>query len=1009
MRKLLTLLCVCLLSLQLFAQTKRVSGKITDKNGKPLSGVSILVKGTTVGTLTNDDGSYVLNVPANGKTLVVSSVNFETQEITLGTKNTISVTLASSDQSLDDVVVTGYSRKKRTEFTGSSSKVEAKAIEQVPMASFEQILQGRVPGLYIASGSGQPGSSARVNIRGVGSISGGNDPLYVLDGIPIEAGVFRSLNPNDFENVEVLKDAAGAGQYGSRGANGVIVITSKKGKGGKPVVTFRSQRGVSNAPRQANITLLNSEQRLEYEARVLGGPVGLLANTTTNGFPGWDWSPSNPAVQAATPAQQANFARLLDSTKSIDQRWPDQFFRNATFVQDELSVSGGDQKLSFFTSLSRFKQQGSIFRSNLDRYTFRGNIDFKSDRLTVSVRSFAGFSGLSNIESENAVALANPIAAAFLELPYRRLRRPDGSLATGAGLTGANAYERLFVTTSLSNQFKGNLGLTVQYNIWDGLSFKTTNGVDWRNNNASRFIDPNSFAGSLVVPGNQGLYNESNAENLQLVSTTGLVYNKTFANKHTVNAMAMIEAIRNRFRNFGATGYGLNPRLPNTPAAITAGTAANGLIPAIGGGRTWNGLFSEFFMADYTYDRRFSVSASVRRDAPSQVPAKNRNNVFYTAGATWNITNEKFFKKQSFLDEARIRASRGEAANANGLLSDFGYISTYGAFSGYAGVAGIVPTSPGNEDFRLESQVISNIGLDLSFWKKRARVTVDYYVKDTRNLFVNQPLSRTSGFTALSTNAAQMRNSGVDFNFNVDVVSTSDLLVTVGLNGNFNKNRIRSLGLLSEIPQGTGIIRVGLPLGSHFTVGWLGVDPVSGQPVYQDINGNPTNFYSAANNRAAFGTFLPSFTGGSSLDITYKGFTFSALLSTAQGIKRFNNESFFYETTNSNVAFNKRVELLETWQRPGDRTNYQRISSQRQFSSRDIMDASFIRLRNVTVAYNYTTPKGKPIKAVRFYMQAQNLYTWTKWQGFDPEESNNIAQYEFPNPRTYSAGLDITF
>ena len=1008
MRKLVTVfLCMVLSILQINAQNRTITGKITDTDGKPVAGASVLLKGTTKGVSADEKGAYSISIPTTTKTLVVTGIGFTTREMSVGAGNVVNVTLVSSDKNLEEVVVTGYSTKKKAEFTGATSRVSSKQIEQIPIASFEQILQGRAPGLYIASGSGQPGSSARVNIRGVGSISGGNSPLYVLDGIPIEEGVFRTMNPNDFESVDVLKDAAGAGLYGSRGANGVIVITSKKGRQGKVQMGYRGLMGMSQPMQLSNLQMMNSAQRLEYEERVLGPAI--LSPSALSGNPGWDYSPTNPRFQTLTPAQRANEARLLDSVRGINTFWPDIMTRNAKFRQHELNASGGANNLSFYTSLSVFNQEGIIHRSNLDRYTFRANIDYRTERLTVSVRSAAGWSSRADIESEAGVALANPVAAAYLELPYTRFRNDAGQVATGTGRTGANAYDRLFTTTNNTNQFKGTLGVTIQYNIWNGISFKTTNGVDWRNNNTNRFINPTSFAGSLVAQGAQGSYSEGNSENLQLISTTGFVFNKVFKTKHAVNASLMYEAIRNKSRSFSAAGFGINAQLPNTPAGITPGSATNNLIPGIGGGKTINGLSSTFLVADYTYDKRFTVSGSLRRDAPSQVPLKNRDNIFWSAGASWNLIAEKFMEKQTIFQDARVRASYGETGNVNGFSSDFGYISTYGS-TNYAGIPGIVPTSPGNEDYKLESQVLTNIGVDLTFWDRRARFTADYFIKDSRNLFVSQPLSRTTGFSSLPTNAAQVRNSGLDFSLSFDVIRKKDLLVTFGINGGFLKNRVMSLGSLSEIPQGTGIIRVGYPLGTHFTVGWMGVDPQSGNPVYQDINGFPTNVYSAANNRAEFGTFIPAFTGGATMDITWKNFNISALLSTAQNVQRFNNEAFFYETTNSNIGFNKRVDLLNSWQKPGDITNYQRIGTARQFSSRDVQDASFIRFRNLQIGYNFVIKNEKlGIRGIRFWAQGQNLFTWTKWQGFDPEESNNIASYEFPNPRTYTMGLDINF
>jgi TonB-linked SusC/RagA family outer membrane protein len=1016
MRKIMMLTWCFLLTIsQLWAQNSRtITGKVLDEKGAPLNGVTISVKEDgKVATTSDLSGYYKIVVTEKAKSLVFTSVGFVSQTIQIS-GSSINVQLKTATSDLDDVVVTGYSTKKKSEFTGSSSKVSAKQLEQIPMASFDQMLQGRAPGVYVGSSSGQPGSNARVLIRGVGSLSGGTTPLYVLDGVPIEDGVFRTLNPNDFETIDVLKDAAGAGQYGSRGANGVIVITTKKGKAGKVQMQYRGQIGYGAAPSLNNLRMMNTNERLQFEEDILGGgtsSTGILSTTALTGYPGWDYSLKNPRYQTLTAAQRATEALLLDSIRQINTNWADVMFRNSKFRQHELSASGGSGNFTFFTSLSAFNQEGVLYRSNLDRYTFRANIDFKTERLTVNVRTSAGWSKQSGIESEAGIALANPIAAAFLELPYRKLLNTAGTNDVGAGRTGANAYDRIFTTTSDINQFKGNLGLTIQYKIWNGISFKTTNGIDWRSNLTSRFIDANSFAGRNISFGAQGSYNEGSAENLQLVSTSGLVYNKTINQKHTINAMAMYEAIRNKSRSFNATGYGLNLRLPNTPAAITPGSASNNMIPVIGGGKTLNGLSSTFLLADYTYDKKYTVSASVRRDAPSQVPITNRDNRFYTVGASWNIIAESFMQKQNIFQDARLRLSRGETANGNGFTSDFGYISTYGpSGTGYAGVPGIVPTSPGNADYRLESQLLTNFGLDLTFWNKRSRLTLDYYVKDSKNLFANQPLSRTTGFLSLATNAAQIRNKGFEYNLSVDVISKKDLLVTIGFNGAFVKNNVESLGTLTEIVAGTGITRVGLPVGTHFAVGWLGVDPNSGQAIYQDINGNPTNIYSAANSRTAFGTFNPTFTGGANLDISWKGISVAAFFTTAQGIQRFNNEAFFYETTNSNVGFNKRVDLLNTWTKPGDITNYQRISAQRQFSSRDIQDASFVRFRNLQIGYTHNFKNTNlGVRSFRVWAQGQNLYTWTKWQGFDPEESNNIATYEFPNPKTYTLGLDINF
>ncbi|MFD2919111.1 SusC/RagA family TonB-linked outer membrane protein [Terrimonas rubra] len=984
---------------------KTVSGKVTDEKGDPIANASVVVKGSTVGTTTNDAGNFTLSLPANAKTLIISAIGSVAKEVAIGTTTTFSVSLTSSASEEEEVIITGYGTKKRLEFVGASSKVTAKTIEQVPFGSFENILQGQAPGLYVASGSGQPGASARVNIRGVGSFSGNLSPLYILDGVPIEEGVFRSLNPNDFESVDILKDAAGAGIYGSRGANGVIVIKTKMGQAGRPRLSYRGMAGYSEAPTQKNLQMMNTAERLAYEGEILG--PGLAPNPSAlTGLPGWDYNPNNPRYQAQSAATKAIYDHLLDSISNINTDWADLMFRKAKFSQHEVNVSGGANGVNYFSSLSYYKQQGILFRSGLERYTYRGNLDIKRDRLTVNIRSSAGFSQLDNTESEAGVALANPIAAAYLELPYVRAFNNDGTTAVGAGKTAANAYDRLRTTTSRSNQFKGTFAITAQFDIWNGIAFRTTNGVDWRNTNSSRFINPNSFAGRSISLGAQGSYSEGNSENLNLISTTGFVYRGKF-DKHEVSASAMMEAIRNRSRSNSFVGYIINPRILNSPAGITNGNTT--AMPSTSGGKSLNGLYSTFGTVDYTYDNRYSFFGIVRRDAPSQVPKKNRNNVFLSGGVSWNLSGENFMKNQNIFQDARVRFSYGETGNVNGLTSNFGYISTYGA-GNYADQPGIVPSSPGNADYKLESQVVTNLGLEFAVWKRRIRSTVELYDKQSRNLFLAQQISRTTGFTSLSTNIGRMSNKGIEYDVKVDVVKQNDFVITLGTNGAFLRNRIEDMGQITELAAGTGISRVGLPFGTHYAVGFLGVDPQTGNPIYADAEGKPTSVYSASNSLATFGTYLPKFTGGATLEASWKGFSVSALFVSIQGVKRFNNESFFYETTNSNTAYNKRVEMLtQTWRTPGQITNYQRIGTAREFSSKDIQDASFVRFRNLTVAYTFAPKSDKYFSSVRVWGQAQNLYTWTKWNGFDPEESNNIATYEFPNPRTFTIGLDVNF
>jgi len=1005
-----------LFSLQVWAQEKTVAGRITDDKGSPLRGVTISSKGNSkLSTTSDENGRFTIKVPASVKSLNFSYVGFQNETVSIGSGADLSVSLRVSTQDLESVVVTGYSREKKPTFTGAAAKVASDKIQQVPMASFDQILQGRAPGLLVTAGSGQPGSSARVQIRGAGSISGGNGPLYILDGIAIEAGVFQGLNPNDFESVDVLKDAASTAQYGARASNGVIVITTKRGKSGKSDINFGVQYGFSDRTNRP-FRMMNTAERLQFEE--IAGLAGQAANSPVN-YAGWYYSQKNPRYNGLTQAQRDLEARAFDSIKGIDVNWQDIFFRdNAPFTQVDLSINGGNEKTRFYLSGNYFQQDGIAIRSDLKRYTVTSNIDHVSadGRLTIGFRNNMGYSIRNFIESENGVALANPFAAAFLSLPYHSLRVPGTqNVAVGNGYTGPNAYDRIFTTTSVTNQIKLVTSLNLNYKIWDGLSARGTIGGDYRQTDGSRFIKPDSWAGRLVNPGLAGLFSENYSKQYQFTVNGGLGYNKTFADKHEVDATALYELVRFWTNNFAYTGFGINPKLPNTPAGITPGSTANNLIPTVGGGNLQNGLESYVGLLRYTYDRRFTVTGSLRRDGSSKAPVKNRYINLWSVGANWMVSNEAFMANVGWLSSLKLRASYGKTANNDGFPGSFSYLATYGNTQ-YGGVGGIVPTTPGNADLDWEFQKQANIGLDFSLFKDRLRGAIDVYERKTNNLFISQSLSATAGFGTgfnLPVNAGEVRNRGIEYIFDYDVIRSKNFLWTVSVNGSYNDNEITSLGQVSEFEQGTSILRKGLPIGSHYTVKWAGVDAATGRGMYYNRDGKITDVYSASQSVAEFGTFNAPWLGGFSTTVRYVGFELSAFFNYQEGFSRFNNETFFYTYGNSpNNQFNLRSDMLSIWQKPGDVSQYQSAASVRQFSSRDIQDASYLRFRNLTIAYNFPVEsfqKKKVLKALRVYANAQNLFTWTNWEGFDPEDNNNIAQYEYPALRTVTFGLNVTF
>jgi TonB-linked SusC/RagA family outer membrane protein len=1033
MRKILLLLWgVILLSAQLLAQTRTITGKVTDIEGQPIPNTSVTVKGSSKGTTTNANGTFTITVPTTVKELIISSIGYASQNLRLGSGNTVTVSLTSLVAEITTVVVTGYTREKKSQFTGAASVVSAKNIEDVPVGAFDQVLQGRAPGLLINSGSGQPGSSARVAIRGVQSISGAfAQPLYVVDGVPLEAAVFQSLNPNDFESVTVLKDASAAALYGSRAGNGVIVITTKRGKAGATNFGYRTQFGFTETPKWNNFDMMNTEELLSYEER-------LQLNA-----PGWVYSKNNPAyagLPATSPsnnpfaASQARYDFILDSIRSINNDPLDLLFRNGFSQLHELNTSGGSDKTKFFISGSYFDQEGIELRSELQRYTTRLNFDHQANKLLIQFNSTAGFATSNFSEGELIGNSArNSFQIAWRGRPYENPYKPDGTLnaGTNTGLTPrlfANTLEGIQNTEYWLKQFKANMGLSLSYEILPYLKLKNTFGVDHRNDRLLRWINPNSLVGATALF-NKGLNSEMNEVYTQLINTSSINFSEKF-DRHEVDAGAFFEVIRNYNKALGFTVYNLDPRLPQTGQGAGSGTS---FPPSATSAKSGYGIRSYFGRVRYTYDGKYTINAGLRRDGTSRILNEdNKEITTWSVGATWNAGLEGFIKDQDLITDLVVRASYGVTPNIGsiptgtygivGLVNLTNYLSSqvpaYAGGANYAGalsITGISPSTPGNPNLEIESVKKFNVGADIGFWRNRVRLSVDYYNNKTVDLFVTQPLPRTSGFTSTNINAGIMSNKGIELQATVDVYRSDLLDITVGGNHAYNKNKIEDLGLVDQYESGTFLIKKGLPYGTHYTYHYLGADPATGMPVYETEDGGKTTDLARAGRFAKFGTFIPKHIGGFYGEFRIGKFTLSAFFSYQFDVVRSNNiDSWVTRGTAGYAgAVNQSKRLLtEQWQKPGDIAKYQAPAYDRDFTSTDLQDASFLRFRNLTLGY--TLPQinigsVKLIRSARAYVQAQNLYIWSPWRGPDPEDNNNISLNEYPNPRIFVAGLDVNF
>ncbi|MFL5740903.1 MAG: SusC/RagA family TonB-linked outer membrane protein [Flavisolibacter sp.] len=1038
MRRLLSLaLGLFVLCTQLFAQSHVVKGRVLDETGSPVQGASVQARGTREGTSTNALGEFTLTVSNNTKTLIVSGVGFSEQEIALGNQSTITINLKAESRNMEQVVVTGYTREKRTQFVGSATVLSSKIVENVPVGAFDQALQGRAPGLLVNSGSGQPGASANLTIRGISSITGQGQPLFVLDGIPLPSGSMQTLNPDDFESITILKDASAAALYGARGSLGVIVLTSKKGRSGSTSIQYRTQFGFTQAPNATNFDMMNTSEILQYEERLKIG-----------GTPGWNYSAANPAyatLPATSPANnpyaasQARYNFILDSIRNINTDIASIFFRQGTSKSHELNISGGSDKTRFYISGSYFDQQGTDIRSHLKRYTTRFNIEHTADKVTIQFNTTAGYSRTDYTEGEwYGNSTRNTFQMSWRAKPYENPYKADGSLNYGSSTSLnlkqiANAVEGIDNSTWYQNQIKINSGLNVAYKLIPSLTIANRFGIDYAGDVWQRWINPASYIGSLQTF-NNGSIGESYKNTSQIVNTTSAIFSRRINNIHELEVGAYFEVVRAFQRAIGYQLYNLDPRTPQT--GQNAGTAAQGFNPSASSAKGGYGIRSYFGTLRYTYNDKYTVNANYRRDGTSIIvnPA-NKEISTYSFGLIWNAIKEDFIKNQNVLTDLKLRASYGSLPSISSIPRGTSYpipgslvsvtnyqgaqLPSYGSTT-YAGssIVGLAPTGPANPDLTLEYITKLNIGTDFAVWNNRARFMVDVYNNQTHELYAQQPLPGEAGFgvaAGLSINAGRMSNKGVEFMASVDVIKTKNVDLTLNANHAINKNRIEDLGLVNEYATGTFLIKVGLPYGSHYTYHYMGADPATGRPVYETKDGGLTDNLALAGQFAKFGTYVPKHTGGFGADLRFGHVYVSAFFSYQFDVVRSNNiENWITRGIagyQSAVNGSERL-LTQQWMQPGDVKYYQNPAYDRDFTSSDLEDAKFLRFRNLNVAYEIpqiNIAGRKLIKGARFYVEGQNIFVWSTWRGPDPEDNNNISLNEFPNPRAVVAGVDVNF
>ncbi|HSP39920.1 MAG TPA: TonB-dependent receptor [Gillisia sp.] len=980
----LTLLLVFVVQVT-FAQVKTVTGTVTDESSMPLPGVNVIIEGTNTGTQTDFDGNYSINA-GPGQVLVYSYVGYATSRRTVGTPNTINVTLAEDAAALDEVVVVGYGTRDKTDVVGSVVQIKSDVFEERPSANILDALQGRVAGLQIFTSSGEPSATSSIRLHGAGSLGAGSTPLIVLDGFPIDSGSLVSLNPEDFEDVTVLKDASATAIYGSRAANGVVYITSKSGrKNMEPIINVSTQQGFSY--------LANSDPLKQFMTteELLAFQVGAGQRT------------------------QASADNIRTTYPGVNTQWYEYYYNEgAPTTQADLSVTGGGEKTTFYVSGGYLNQEGLPYRSGFERYSLRTN-------LTTDVKDWikAGLNvylGLDKRETNQYGANSTNRGLAFLAQPWYSPIDPATGQRYQGVIPGWGRYDPQYLADQLPSEGTNvqiNPSAFIQIQPFTGFTLRSQAGIEFYDYTVSSRTLP-TFVGAL----NNGSGTETFDRAMTKTITNTAEYKFQLAEVNNFTLLAGQEFVDFDFESFDASGGGMSDiRLIGLSQAPNNNAVAQSKSE-------W--VFSSVFgRLGYDFDKRYYIDLTARRDGSSRFGAANQNADFWAVGAMWKVKNEAFLRDVNWVDALTFRASHGTSGNAD--IGNYNHLALVGTNS-YGGSTGWGLASAGNPNLSWENQTKTTVGMNFNFLQ-RIRLDVEYYNRVTEDMLINVPYPYTSGFANVLSNVGSLKNSGVDVTLDFDVLRSSDAYITPFLNFNYNKNEVTELfqGKDYWIIPNTGVSwAIGQPVSFFYPV-WAGVDPATGNPSWYLPNEDPDqiinnrqdpNAVSNTWNPAALqqNTGLkryPPLNGGFGLNAGYKGFYLQSAFTFSEGKYLISNDRYFFENPNGFPGFNQSRVVNDYWKAPGDVTRFPNLQNLfTQFDSRLIEDASFIRLKTLSLGYNVPkqfTDNFGPIDGLKVYVVGRNLLTWTDFSGPDPEIDSNLTLGANPNTKQITMGLDLTF
>ncbi|OZV67113.1 SusC/RagA family TonB-linked outer membrane protein [Winogradskyella aurantia] len=1004
-----------------FAQEKTVTGTVTTaSDGLPLPGANVIVKGTSNGQQTDFDGKFSIKVN-QGDILVVSYVGMQTQEVTVGTSNTYNVSL-KEDNALEEVVVIGRITQTREKSNVSSVKLSEKSIKNRPNPSVVQTLNGQVAGVNITTNTGQPGANSTIQIRGIGSINGDTEPLFVIDGVPVDQDNFRSINPQEIASVEVLKDAGATAIYGNRGANGVIVLTTKRGNFEQDLQVNYNGFLAYSTLQDNDYNVMSSQELLRYE-RFRGQGAG--AGNSTSVFNPGNGSPMTDAQIAEAP----NFD------------WSEFFFRTGVTQNHTIQLSSGSKNFSQFTSFGYNDTQGILQDSDLQRFNVRNNLSGKSSngKFTYNTNLSVNY---SKSNEPNAIGTSginrNFIIGAFESVPYVTAAdyTTGGDLLSPLSFTNTPLFllDRLRTYTRFEEEVKIVGGLNMGYEITDWLSANVTMGGDYNNNILTRAEGPTSF-NALLFGGAEnptsGFQEQRSTRAFTYNQITSLNASKAFG-KHTVGAAVYTEYFKAHFRQFGYFANGLNPSTFSPGDGSGLVQQAGGLFNDEADAEILNaGLFSVFGTVDYDFDTRYGFSASLRRDASSRFRDENQWGTFWSVSGRWNISNEAFMQGSIF-NNLKLRASYGETGNQFITGTLFGGLDNTEDFftstGGYGNANSLALAQIGVSDLRWETITQTNIGIDFGLWNDRLRGNFDWYVKETSDLYQEGPVSATAGITSLDINTGTLFNRGIDYSVFYDVFTPkteNGFLMTVGFLGNYNETELQDLpNAEGEIISGgefsAGLGRNGGQLYEYYGLRYVGVNPANGELLYLTADGNVTEQPSVGEDRVWLGkNAIPEWTGTFQLDLEFKGFFLTNQWAFATGVDRIDNDYASLVNPDDVGQFNLSRDILRAWSQPGDITDQPSptAANRNSFASdRFMRSADFLRLRFASFGYRF--PKsvldGTGFTNVSVFVNAENAITFTEWRGYDPEtrsitNAGGTTLRGYPTPKTFSFGVELGF